>query len=95
MSLKSTVINFARASRRFIQPRPVTLFGEPIKWVDTTLYLGVTLDTVPAVFVMVNVVLRSYFLATASEPKLTNPVEVREAIRGRKVSKAPDPNGKM
>jgi hypothetical protein len=25
--------------------RPVTLFGEPIKWIDTTRYLGVTLDT--------------------------------------------------
>jgi len=42
---KDTAIIFARAGRRFIQPRPVTLFGEPIKWVDTTRYLGVTLDT--------------------------------------------------
>jgi hypothetical protein len=41
---KSTAIIFARAGRRFIQPRPVTLFGEPIPWVDTTRYLGVTLD---------------------------------------------------
>jgi hypothetical protein len=41
---KSTAIIFARAGRRFIQPRPVTLFGEPIEWVDTTRYLGVTLD---------------------------------------------------
>ncbi len=41
---KSSAIIFARAGRRFIQPRPVTLFGEPIKWVDTTRYLGVTLD---------------------------------------------------
>ena len=40
---KSTAIIFARAGRRFIQTRPVTLFGEPIKWVDTTRYLGVTL----------------------------------------------------
>ena len=30
---KSTAIIFARAGRRFIQPRPVTLFGEPIEWV--------------------------------------------------------------
>jgi hypothetical protein len=37
--------NFARAGRLFIQPRPVTLFREPIQWVDTTPYLGVTLDT--------------------------------------------------
>ena len=41
---KSTAIIFGRAVRRFIQPRPVTLSGEPIEWVDTTRYLGVTLD---------------------------------------------------
>ena len=35
---------FARAGRRFIQPRPETLFGEPIQWVETTRYLWVTLD---------------------------------------------------
>ena len=28
---KSRTIIFARARRRFIQPRPVTLFGEPIQ----------------------------------------------------------------
>ena len=37
---KSTSIIFACAGRRFFQPRPVTLFGEPIQWVDTTSYLG-------------------------------------------------------
>ena len=42
---KSTTINLARDGRRFIQPRPVTLSGESIQWVDTTRYLGVTLDT--------------------------------------------------
>jgi len=42
---KSTAIIFARAGRRFIQPRPVTLFGEPIEWFDRTRYLGVILDT--------------------------------------------------
>ena len=42
---KSTAIKFARAGRRFIQPRPDTLLGEPIKWVETTRYLGLTLDT--------------------------------------------------
>jgi len=41
---KSTAIVLARAGRRFIQPRPVTLFGEPIEWVNRTRYLGVTLD---------------------------------------------------
>ena len=40
----SSAMIFARAGRRFIQPRPVTLFGEPIQWVETTRYLGVTLD---------------------------------------------------
>jgi len=43
---KSTAIIFARAGRRSIQPRPLTLFGEPIQWVDRTRYLEVTLDHV-------------------------------------------------
>jgi hypothetical protein len=42
---KSSAIIFARARQFFIQLRPVTLFGEPIEWFDTTHYLGVTLDT--------------------------------------------------
>jgi len=42
---KSTAIIFARAGRRFTQPRPLELFGEPIEWVDTTRYQGMTLDT--------------------------------------------------
>jgi len=42
---KSNAIIFARVGRRSIQPRPLTLFVEPIEWVDTTRYLGVTLDT--------------------------------------------------
>jgi len=41
---KSTAIIFARAGRRFIQPRKVILFGEKIEWFQTSLYLGVTLD---------------------------------------------------
>jgi len=40
----STAIIFARAVRHFTQPRPVTLFGEPIQWVDTTRFLGIALD---------------------------------------------------
>ena len=44
---KSTTIIFARAGRRYIQHRPVTLFGETKEWVDTTRYLGLTLDTRP------------------------------------------------
>jgi len=42
---KITAIIFVRARRRFIQPQPVTLFGEPIKWGDTARYLEVILDT--------------------------------------------------
>jgi hypothetical protein len=42
---------------------------------------------------MVDVALSSHFMTPASEPKLTKPEEVQEAIRGLKFSKAPDPNG--
>lgn len=42
---------------------------------------------------MVDVTLRSYFLAPAIEPKLTNPSEVHEVIQDLNVGKAPDPNG--
>jgi hypothetical protein len=42
---KSIAIIFARCGQRFIQSRPVTLFGEPIQLVKTTRYLRVTLDT--------------------------------------------------
>jgi hypothetical protein len=41
---KSSAMILARAGQRFIQLRPVTLFGEPIQWDETTLYLGVILD---------------------------------------------------
>ena len=41
---KSSAIIFARAGRLFIEPRSVTLYGEPINWVDTICYLRVTLD---------------------------------------------------
>ena len=41
---KSTAIIFARVRRSFIHSRPVTLFGEPIGWVESTRHLWVTLD---------------------------------------------------
>ena len=41
---------------------------------------------------MVHVALRSYFLTPVSEPELTNPDEVQEAIRGLKVNKVPGRN---
>jgi len=56
-------------------------------------FLPVTDPSVPAVIEMVEVAQRSYFLGPASEPLLTTPDEVHEAIRGLKVSKAPGPNG--
>jgi uncharacterized membrane protein (UPF0136 family) len=42
---ESTAVLFAKAARRVRQPRPVQFLGEPIEWVQTTRYLGVTLDT--------------------------------------------------
>jgi len=52
-----------------------------------------TIPSVPAVIEMVDVELRSYFLTPASEPKLTNPDVVLEAIKGLNVGKTPGPNG--
>ena len=55
--------------------------------------------SVPAVMEIVDVALRSYFQTPAIEPKLTNPDEVHESIRGLKVGKAPGlssiPNGAL
>jgi hypothetical protein len=53
-----------------------------------TQFQPVTDPSVPAVIEMVDVSLMSYFITPASEPKLTNPEEVQEAIRVFKVSKA-------
>ena len=41
---KSTAMLFGKAGRRINSPRTVKLLGEPIHWVETTRYLGVTLD---------------------------------------------------
>jgi hypothetical protein len=49
--------------------------------------------SVPAVIEVVNVAMRTYSLAPASEPKITNPTEVQDAIQGFKFGKAPGPNG--
>jgi hypothetical protein len=42
---------------------------------------------------MVDEAMCAYDYAPASEPKLTSPSEVLQAIRGLKVGKAPGPNG--
>jgi hypothetical protein len=47
----------------------------------------------PAVIEKATEVLQAYFYAPASEPRLTNPVVVQDAIRGLKLRKAPGPNG--
>jgi len=57
------------------------------------LFQPVTDPSVPADIETVDVAPRSYFLSPASEPHLTTPDEVHEAIRGLKVSKARGPNG--
>jgi hypothetical protein len=41
---KSNAMLFAKAAWRVPRPRPVQFLGEPIEWVDTAHYLGVTLD---------------------------------------------------
>jgi len=51
-----------------------------------------TIPLILEVIEMVDIALRSYFLIPDSEPKLTNPDEVHEAISGLKVSRAPGPN---
>jgi hypothetical protein len=47
----------------------------------------------PAVIEVVNEAMRAYEYAPSSEPKLTSPSEVIEAIKRLKVGKAPGPNG--
>jgi hypothetical protein len=47
----------------------------------------------PAFTEMVDVVMRAYEYAPASEPTSTTPSEVIKAIKGLNVGKAPGPNG--
>jgi hypothetical protein len=42
---KSTDVLFVKAARRIQKPRAVLFLREPIQWVETARYLGVTLDT--------------------------------------------------
>ena len=53
----------------------------------------VTDSSVPAGMETDDIALSSYLLNPASEPQLTIPDEVHEAIRRLKYSKAPAPNG--
>jgi hypothetical protein len=42
---KSTAVLGVKAARHIKKPRAVQFLGEPIQWVETARYLGVTLDT--------------------------------------------------
>jgi hypothetical protein len=42
--MKSTAMLFTKIGRCILKPRPVQLFRELIHWVNTALYLGVTID---------------------------------------------------
>jgi hypothetical protein len=42
---KNTAVLFVKTARRIQKPRAVQFLGEPIQWVETARYLGVTLDT--------------------------------------------------
>lgn len=57
-----------------------------------TQFLPVNGPSEPAVIEKVSKALRAYF-TLASEPQLTNPAEVQDAIRGLRVDKIPGPNG--
>jgi len=52
----------------------------------------VTDPSVPTFIEIVDVALRSYFQIPASDPKLINPVEFHEAMRGLNISKALEQN---
>ena len=53
----------------------------------------VTDPSVQAVIEMIYVALKSYLMTPASEPKLTNPEEAHEIIKGVKISKVSGLNG--
>jgi hypothetical protein len=47
----------------------------------------------PSQLAVIEKALQAYSYGTASEPKLTNPMEVQDAIRNLKIGKVPDLNG--
>jgi hypothetical protein len=53
--------------------------------------VSATYTVVVTVTEVVNEAMREYCFVPASEPKITNTMEVQEAIRGLKVGKAPGP----
>ena len=58
-----------------------------------TQFQPVTDPSAPSVIEMVDLGLRSYFMASTSEPKLSNLEEVQEGIMGLKVRNTPGLNG--
>jgi hypothetical protein len=71
-------------SQTLRKPKPL-----PIIW---TQFQPVTDPSVPAVIETIDVGLRSYFMAPASNPKLTKPVEAQEANKVLKIGNAPGQN---
>jgi hypothetical protein len=80
------VMRVPTPSLRLVNPWGIALLdSEKAKVLADTLetqFQPVADPSVPAVIETVDVVLKSYFQAPASEPKLTNPDEVHDAIRG-------------
>jgi hypothetical protein len=58
-----------------------------------TLFQPVKDSSSPAIIEAVDEAMRTYDNAPESEPKLTSPCEVQEAIKGLKTDKPPAPNG--
>jgi hypothetical protein len=67
--------------------------AEALAEILETQFQPVTDSSVPVDIGTVDVALVSNIVAPASEHKLNNPEEVKEAIRGLKFRKAPGPNG--
>jgi hypothetical protein len=42
---KCTIVFFVKTARSIQKPIPMQLIGQPMQWIETARYLGVTLDT--------------------------------------------------
>jgi len=97
-ALKTEVNRLQRSVTRRLNERRNDQWSATLETLETladslqTQFRPVTDPSVPEIIEMVDVALRSYFLTPASEPNLTNPDEVQEAVRCLKVSKALGPN---
>jgi hypothetical protein len=95
--LTKTVMRILTPSPPFLVPGALAL-TDPEKAEDLADSLEAQFQPVndpssPAVIEAVDEVMSTYKYVPASEPKLTSPSEIQEAIKGLKVGKAPGPNG--